>query len=206
MAAMDKLVMTIAGGARDVALQLYRRDRDHYVRLLEPYTVGNFLIDIPDFDCELFSIKDGTLVLMPAGERHCDGATFAPDKIGDLDFACAYIAHDFWYEMIDCMARDAAFVRAGFDAERLRWIGDAILAAQMKRKSGLWARVYYFAVRTFGGLFHRLGLASFALFFLSLAALSGCAGCAELPDGVFDPNDSDPVYETLPREALTHGP
>lgn len=199
---MDKLVMTLARGAGKLALQAYRRDRDHYVRLLEPYTVGRFLIDVPDFDCELFTISDGTLTLKPAGERHCDGATFAPDKIGDKDFASAYIAHDYWYEMIDAMAKEPAFEEAGLDAGKLKDFGDAILAAKMRQKSGLWARVYYWGVHTFGGMFRRLGLAAivFAL------AFSGCAGCLSLPEGIFEPSESDPIFETVPKEAQQYGP
>ena len=191
---MDKTFKLLSSVGKAV-YKLYRKDRDHYVRLLEPYTVGRFLIDIPDFDCELFTISDGTLTLKPAGERHCDGATFAPDKIGGRDFASGYIAHDYWYEMLDEMAADPAFVAAGLDIGKLREIGDAMLAAQIKLKSGLWARVYYRAVRMFGGLFRRLGLASV----LVALALSGCAGCAELPDGIFEPSGDDPVYETVPR-------
>ena len=193
--------MTLARGAGKLALQAYRRDRDHYVRLLEPYAVGRFLINVPDYDCELFTISDGTLTLKPAGERHCDGATFAPDRIGDRDFAGAYIAHDYWYEMIDRMAKEPAFMETGLDAGKLKDIGDAILAAKMQQKSGLWARVYYWGVRSFGWLFRRIGLAAIVI----ALALSGCAGCLTLPDGIFEPGDSDPIYETVPKEAQSYG-
>ena len=197
---MKQVVISLAEKVGKIALQAYRRDRDHYVRLLEPYTVGRFLIDVPDYDCELFTISDGTLTLKAAGERHCDGATFAPDKIGDKDFAGAYIAHDYWYEMIDSMAKESAFREAGLDAGKLKDIGDAILAAKMQQKSGLWARVYYWGVRTFGGLFRRLGLASLSLL-LAVVTLSGCAGCLTMPDGIFEPSGDEPSYEIVPREA-----
>lgn len=193
---MKQLVISLARRAGKTALELYRRDRDHYVRLLEPYTVGRFLIDIPDFGCDLFIIHDRVLTLKPVEARHCDGATLAPDKIGGRDFACAYIAHDFWYEMIDSMAADKAFQELGLDAERLQEIGDAMLAEQMARKSRLWARLYHWAVRRFGGFFRKHPLPVIAM---SLLLMSGCAGCAQFPDGIFEPGDDDPVYEVVPK-------
>lgn len=48
--------------------------------------------------------------------------------------------------MIDGMAPDPVFQRAILAAGKLRGIGDAVFAAKMKRKSGLWARVYHWAV------------------------------------------------------------
>lgn len=190
-----------------VAYRLYKKDRDHYVRLLEPYTVGRFLIDVPDFDCALFTISDRTLTLKPAEAKHCDGATLAPDKIGRADFACAYIPHDFWYEAINDMAEDERFKEAGLDAARLREIGDAMLGTLMKCKSGLWARLYYWAVRMFGSLARRFHMLAVAALVAAVAMLvGGCAGCLSLPDGIFEPNGSDPIYEVVPREAQPYGP
>ena len=202
-----KNTFTLLSNVGKVAYKLYKKDRDHYVRLLEPYTVGRFLIDVPDFDCALFTLQGGTLTLKPAEAKHCDGATLAPDKIGGTDFAGAYIAHDFWYEAIKDMAKDERFMEAGFDADKLQEIGDAILAAQMAVKSRFWARVYYWAVRTFGGLARRLQSVGIVAFFAALLLSSGCAGCLSLPDGIFEPSGSDPVYETTPREAsVREGP
>ena len=194
---MDKTfkLLTSVGKA---AYRLYKKDRDHYVRLLEPYTVGRFLVDVPDFDCELFTLREGVLTLKPAEARHCDGATLAPDRIGGADFASAYIAHDFWYEMIEAMAADGRFKEAGLDAGGLRKIGDAMLAAQMAVKSRFWAVVYYWFVRRFGWLARRMGVV-LAMGLASALALAGCAGCVELPGSVFEPSGEEPVYEVEPR-------
>ncbi len=197
MADMTKL-FKIAAGVGKAAYRFYKKDRDHYVRLLEPYTVGRFLIDVPDFDCELFTLQEGVLTLKPAEARHCDGATLAPDKIGGADFASAYIAHDFWYEAIKDMAKDERFKEAGLDADKLQEIGDAMLAAQMAVKSRFWARVYYWFVRRFGWLARRMGVV-LATGLASALALAGCAGCVELPDSVFEPSGEEPVYEVEPR-------
>ena len=194
---MDKTfkLLTIVGKA---AYRLYKKDRGHYVRLLEPYTVGRFLVDVSDFDCELFTLQEGVLTLKPAEARHCDGATLAPDRIGGADFASAYIAHDFWYEMIEAMAADGRFKEAGLDAGGLRKIGDAMLAAQMAVKSRFWAGVYYWFVRRFGWLARRMGVV-LAMGLASALALAGCAGCVELPGSVFEPSGEEPVYEVEPR-------
>ncbi len=197
MMSVDKTFKLLSGLGK-AAYRFYKKDRDHYVRLLEPYTVGRFLIDVPDFDCELFTLQDGVLTLKPAEARHCDGATLAPDKIGGADFASAYIAHDFWYEMIEAMAADGRFKEAGLDAGGLRKIGDAMLAAQMAVKSRFWAGVYYWFVRRFGWLARRMGVV-LAMGLASALALAGCAGCVELPGSVFEPSGEEPVYEVEPR-------
>ena len=197
MMSMDKIFKLLSGVGK-VAYRLYKKDRDHYVRLLEPYTVGRFLIDVPDFDCALFTISDRTLTLKPSEAKHCDGATLAPDKIGRADFACAYIPHDFWYEAINDMAEDERFKEAGLDAARLRKIGDAMLGALMAVKSRFWAGVYYWFVRRFGWLARRMGVV-LAMGLASALALAGCAGCVELPGSVFEPSGEEPVYEVEPR-------
>ena len=98
------------------------------------------------------------------------------------------------------MAADERFKEAGLDADKLRDIGDAMLAAQMRCKSGLWARLYYWAVRTFGGLARRFHVV--VLSALASLLVGGCAGCLALPDGIFEPSGDEPSYEIVPRDAF----
>lgn len=198
---MNTKVIEVIAKAGELAYRYYKKDRDHYVQLLEPYTVGKFLVDVPDFNCALFQIRNNVLTLKPAGAKHCDGSTLSPDKLGDADFACAYIAHDYWCEMLHVMATDAAFIAAGWTEEGLAKLGDIMFAVQMGTKSKLAAKVYYWFVRTFGGIWRKLGLCVAGL--LAVSLLAGCSGCVEIPEDVFETYGTDPVYQVVPAAEVS---
>ena len=72
-----------------------------------------------------------------------------------------------------------------------------ILMRETVSRSLPWrSRLYYWAVRTFGGAYHRLAVLVVALG--TLLALGGCAGCTA-PDGVFDSSGELPLYHVVPR-------
>lgn len=187
----------------------YEKDRDHLVRLDEDFHVGRLVRsfhyagkDLPvlDFECEHFRIRDAELTLFAdrAGERPVsDGATLAPDKLAGVDLAAGYLPHDFLYTHLEDMARDEAWAAAGWTKESLRAFFDAILGNMIEwkeRKAGKepWrSRLYHGAVRAFGGIAHRTGIACLAL------ALAGCA----IP-GVIEPGGDEPAYTVVPRSTV----
>jgi hypothetical protein len=184
----------------------YEKDRDHLVRLDEDFHVGRLVRsfhyagkDLPvlDFECEHFRIRDAELTLFAdrAGERPVsDGATLAPDKLAGVDLAAGYLPHDFLYTHLEDMARDEAWAAAGWTKESLRAFFDAILGNMIEwkeRKAGKepWrSRLYHGAVRAFGGIAHRTGIACLALF------LAGCA----IPS-VIEPGGEEPKYTVEKR-------
>lgn len=190
----------MARRAYRAARAAYRRDRDHFVALDAPYTVGTFApvfrgLAVPEwYESPLFSIRSRTLELRVAAPEYCDGATLAPDRVGSIDLACAYIAHDYWYCMIRRMLADAAW--EGWTEADLRALGDAMLGRIIQARSPILAMPYYWAVRAFGGIFRRW-FAGALLAAAVGALLGGCAGCA-IP-AVFEPLGEDPQYHVVPR-------
>lgn len=200
-------------------IRAYKADRDHLVRLDEDFFVGTFAetfpwkdasgkpVELPilDFRCDAFSIVDRKLVCYKAKEPRSDGATFAPDKVGKVDLASGYIAHDDIYDAMKKIAEDPAWKAAGWTEEAVRALADAVLAWMIRYEELLvhpdrppWIhRVYHAAVRAFGGLAHRIGIRCLALAFAF--AVAGC-GCAQLPE-VFTPSGERPVYTVVKRGA-----
>lgn len=196
---MKKKVTTAAIAIMSEAI---RADRDHTCELMQDYVVGKFDEKVlgkyvPDYECEAFDISN-RLLTIHKGFNDCDGATFAPDRL-IIDIAKGYIPHDAGYAAIEQMAADPRWIANGWTESEIRKLWDIVLgqcldcAAQKekgwrKTVSSLVARVYYRAVRLFGGLFHKSAKIIIILFLLSLL-LSGCS----IPDG-FTPTDNDPIY------------
>ena len=200
-------------------ISAYKADRDHLVRLDEDFFVGTFAetfpwkdadgkpVELPilDFHCDAFSIVDRKLVCYKAKEPRSDGATLAPDKVGKVDLASGYIAHDDLYAAMQRIAEDPAWKAAGWTEEAVRALADAVLAWMIRYEElrvhpdrPPWIhRVYHAAVRAFGGLAHRIGIRCLALAFAF--AVAGC-GCAQLPE-VFTPSGERPVYTVVKRGA-----
>jgi len=205
-------------------ISAYKADRDHLVRLDEDFFVGTFAetfpwkdasgkpVELPilDFHCDAFSIVDRKLVCYKAKEPRSDGATFAPDKVGKVDLASGYIAHDDIYDAMKKIAEDPAWKAAGWTEEAVRALADAVLAWMIRYEElrvhpdrPPWIhRVYHTAVRAFGGIAHRIGIRCLALAFAF--AVAGC-GCAPLPE-VFTPSGQRPVYTVVKRATAAPDP
>jgi hypothetical protein len=189
----------------------YKADRDHLVRLDRDFYVGTFADvfpygenDLPvlDFRCRDFSIVDRQLTLYASQEAKSDGATLAPDKVTGVDLAAGYLPHDYLYGHLDEMANDPAWKAAGWTKDALRALFDSVLGKMIEREEKAkgripWiSRLYYGAVRVFGGLAHKIGIHCLAILF----AL-GVAGCV-FPDS-FTPSDEKPDYTVVPRDAAS---
>lgn len=185
-AAVAKAVKTVAG--------VIEKDRDHKIRILKDYHAGTILA--PDVKTDDFEIKDCELTVFATGDREpvVDGATFAPDKIGSLDIASGYILHDLFYEHMEEIAE-----HWDTTPSKVRELADAVLANAIEQSGGWGARVvsrvYYYAVRVFGALAHKIGK-MFHVFVAVLVCGAFIAGCAAPPD-VFE-KDEDPDYERVP--------
>ena len=185
-----------------------RRDRDHRVRLLESFVVGK----LPEtfrghkmatWESEKVRIDESRILTIlpdaPDAEPQCDGATFAPDKIAGIDIAPAYIPHDALYGDLDAMAADARWRDLGWTRRDLRALFDMVLGAMIRREEDRegrrphWiSRLYYGAVRVFGGIYHAAAR-TLGLILLAALAAGWAGGCTGIPDG-FEPGDADPVY------------
>lgn len=183
----------------------YRSDSGNRYALTEPLTIprvrcravgvepfawrGRWVAVEPNADGETIRI---TVSPYTAEDGVCDGCSLAPDFRGCIEAA---LFHDPWYLELDRMAADT-----GVPLPLLRRLGDAVFGAlcQCYGAPGIVARVYYNAVRWFGGVFHRIrhgGGAAVVAVVLAALALAGCAGgCAGIPD-ILDGDPDAPVWE-----------
>lgn len=192
----------VTGAAIVIMNEAIRADRDHQCELTADYVVGKFdekVLDkfVPDYECAAFDISNGLLTIHK-GFNDCDGATFAPDKL-IIDIAKGYIPHDAGYAAIEQMAADPRWIANGWTESEIRKLWDIVLGQCLdhsaKQQSGwrkaaasIVARVYYRAVRLFGGIFHKSAKIILLIFLMSLL-LTGCS----IPGG-FSPTDEEPVY------------
>jgi len=192
------------------AKELYKLDQKRRVRVNKDAIIGRFHDEvvfpdgsrraIADFACADFSIVAGVLTVFATGDRDpfCDGSSLAPDRIGSWDTIKAALGHDAIYEYQEKIA--AAW---GWAVEDVRWLADAMFgdvlldeaarqkSAVMRTAGGVFSRIYYWAVRNFGGIYHRAKSGAV----VCVAALV-LAGCASIP-GVFDPSGEQPDYTIL---------
>lgn len=185
--------------------KIIEEDKNHRIRLKEDFVVGSFKIQMPDFDCVDFCIKDKKMIVKKEAAS-IDGASCAPDKF-IIDMACGYIPHDVWYQHLEEMAAHPDFQALGYTYDKLRKIGDDVFGikllqeaskegTQFKRTGAtLVSKIYYNAVRWFGGIFHKLGKLFCIAFAVSL--LTGCTGCAMPDSSIFEPSDEEPQYEVI---------
>ena len=201
-------------------------DRDHLVRLVRPVAICRLQKSVyghavPDWHGRLLDIADHVVTILPPepGTETCDGASFCPDRIDalDLDLAPSYLTHDAGTEEMDAIAKDPAWIEAGWTQPELRRLWDDILGMMVRRQAealkgwkrlagnGL-ARVMRSAVRALGGIMH--GHLS-ALAAAALLSLGG--GCAVPPDGtvvedwIWKPGDTI-EYTVIPKDAGAGSP
>lgn len=205
----------IAKEARKVAKkvkELYDLDQKKRVIMKRDIILGRFRNDIvfpdgsvrsvPDFWCDDFAIVDGVFEVFATGDRDpfCDGSSLAPDKIGSWNTIKAALGHDAGYEHLEEIAE-----AWGWTTEEVRWLFDAMFGnllhaetesqknAVMRVAGNAFEKIYYWAVRRFGGFYHSVKQAAPALLALLLVA-----GCLAIPD-VFEPSDEQPeVAEAKP--------
>lgn len=174
------------------AIQL---DRANRYALLSPWTLPKLAEAIPDYEDDLFLIRDSVITVKPYSGNVCDGATLAPDRIGSWQPVIGAIFHDPWYERSDAMA-----VAWGWPAGAVRKLGDRIFYGILLEVTPGWlARIYYRAVRVFGGIAHFVMQAAAVAIILSICC-AGCSGCTG-PDSPWD----DPSGFVLPEYEQTAG-
>lgn len=153
-------------------LNLIRKDRDHHIRITKDYVAG--FSDVPDYYCDDFKIENKKITVFATSSRplEIDGATLAPDKIGNLDLAAGYILHDLIYTHLEDIAK--TWNRSSFTVRK--W-ADCVLQnaieQQSSKHSKTIANIYYFASRMFGGIAHFLG--KFFILLMILIYMNGCA-------------------------------
>lgn len=192
--------------------ELYELDQKKRIRVMRDIILGRFRDDIvfpdgsvrsvPDFWCDDFAIVDGVFEVFATGDRDpfCDGSSLAPDEIGSWKTIKAALGHDAGYEHLEEIAE-----AWGWTTEEVRWLLDAmfgnLLHAETERQKNAVMRVagnalekiYFWAVRRFGGFYHSVKQAAPALLVLLFVA-----GCLAIPD-VFEPSDEQPeVAESKP--------
>ena len=200
-----------------------RRDRANAYGLSEPWTLPRLGGDLPKLglmppvegfrDERLFVTPEFVTVLpFPCRAAECDGCTLAPDTWWELRTWVGAIFHDRWYLSMEDIAR-----AWGWPVAKVRKLGDVLFASildalceglpfwsRLRAKAAV--RLYYTAVRAFGGIGHRAfkrlegtgehgedGEAASGrvivpvfLVFLGCLSLCGCSGCA-VPQGFEDP-------------------
>ena len=195
--------------------KLYKRDRANEYILPKDC---DFLIHIttPDYNGKFWKFRpaDGLpgmthVTLLAYGRGVCDGASWAPDGPDGVKPAAA--AHDPGYLELEAIARAWAgedyapgtmferdfMARVGskgspyWTVADVRHLFDAIFGDAIAEVSS-WptlTRIYYSAVRTFGGICHTSGrLLPTASLLLLMSILSGCSGCQEVKDIADWPN------------------
>ena len=200
-----------------------RRDRANAYGLSEPWTLPRLGGDLPKLglmppvegfrDERLFVTPEFVTVLpFPCRAAECDGCTLAPDTWWELRTWAGALFHDRWYLSMEDIARAWRWPVA-----KVRKLGDVLFASildalceglpfwsRLRAKAAV--RLYYTAVRAFGGIGHRafkrlegstvngvngVNAASllplftaFTLF--TVLSCAGCSGCA-VPQGFEDP-------------------
>lgn len=177
--------------AGKAALKAHKQDRSNRYELREAWIIPPPDDDtvIPDYDGLFLKVVNRETTYLPdGGAANIDGASFAPDTIGSRNsFVEAAIAHDLWYNELEAIA-DAW----GWSRRRVRKLADRIFYSIALQFCGdrLWPLVYYFAVRPFGGVFHKV-----ARYLLWLAIISVAISCVAPKPLWTDTVIPPPVYE-----------
>lgn len=194
---MNKTTAVVAQKIIRELVKAVRKDASNRYRLIEPWTLPRLSRRIPDYEDELFLIRDSVITIKTYGGDICDGASLAPDRIGPWKMVIGSLFHDAWYYKM-CEIAEAWQM----PLRDVRLLGDdifyGILAIISPR---LLSRIYYRAVRLLGGHYNSVGrmfkrLVLVAAFSALLCA--GCSGCA-VPGHIFE-NPEDfvaPEYEQV---------
>lgn len=207
-----------AGKMAQKAKELYELDQKKRIIVKQNIILGRFhqalnfpdgsIRSVPDFLCDDFGIIDGVFEVFATDDREpiIDGSSLAPDKIGSWNTIKAAIGHDCGYEHLEEMAE-----AWGWKVEDVRWLLDAmfgnLLEAETARQQtqvmrvagGVFTRIYFWAVRRFGGIYHDVKKVAPALLAVLLIG-----GCLAIPD-VFEPSDEQPEVEEAQAAALDAG-
>lgn len=154
-------------------------DQNCRIVILEDFSAGRFLVDIPNFKCDDFEIKDNCMTIFKTGSRQpiCDGASLVPDEVKGFTALVSSIVHDMLYAHLEEIAE-----AWGWDVADVRKLADDVFGNDLlaRNKGGLGrllSNVYYWGVRLFGGIYHNAKKTSVFLIFslVSLVAFGGNA-------------------------------
>jgi hypothetical protein len=166
-------------------VQYVREDLDDVYELLQDWQLPRLRFDVPNLDCEAFTIRDNVITVkafggFTNGVVNCDGCTLAPEK-AIIKTTIGAVFHDRWYMFLEYIAK-----AWGWTVRMVRKLGDLIFAnillllarmhSGIKRAGAVVvANVYYAGVVAFGGFAHMV----YKVFALALVCgvCSGCAGC-----------------------------
>jgi hypothetical protein len=169
------------------ALKAYQKDKRNRYHLNAPWTLPRIDETIPDYEDDLFRIRDSVITVKPYAGNICDGCSLAPDKIGSkIKPVVGALFHDPWYIRGELIAEEW-----GWDVKRVRALGDRVFYGILIQYAGPVAKPYYRFVRGLGGLYHSIK-AALALAVLVAVVGGGCC----TPDDPFDGRPIDkPDYQ-----------
>lgn len=154
-------------------------DQNCRIVILQDFNAGQFLIDIPNYKCDDFEIKDNAMIIFATGSRApiCDGASLVPDEVKGFSALVSSIVHDMLYAHLEEIANEW-----GWEAGDVRKLADDVFGNDLKARNKGWfgqlmSSIYYWGVRLFGGLYHNAKKTSIFLI-VSLVSMGAFGGNA----------------------------
>lgn len=235
--ALPKILKVVNTAIKKDRAQAYGLKEDWTLPALSRDRLAPLGLFPPDVATDAFDIVDGvvTVLAYPTSSENCDGCSLAPDELpktfGGIKFLVGALFHDAWYRDLEVLTYFFRLaepaepgLKAGWTTKKVRKLGDMIFAGVLnalveqeltgfqKWLGRQWVKVYYWAVRVFGGLYHKPSQA-FAptavrpavrpavrvlVIALSLSvSVAGCGGCAA-PQPFADPSAlTMPKYEHI---------
>ncbi len=172
-------------------VEAVRKDRANRYALTKPWVLPRISRTLPDYEDELFLIRNSVITVKTYSGDVCDGASLAPDRIGPWRLVIGSLFHDPWYDSMHRMS-----VAWDMPVREVRLIGDDVYYGILILISPRWiARTYYRVVRLLGGSYHFLAR-SVAVGVIIALCCAGCSGCS-VPNDIFDNPDDFvlPDYE-----------
>jgi hypothetical protein len=171
--------------------KMWDADRNHRYRLNQAWSLPRLVEAVPDYHGKHVTIEDSVITIQPNDVS--DGCTLAPDKVGQWILVEAALAHDAIYDEIEQIAEAWRWKPARVRA----WADDVFFAIARARAPHWLARIYWHAIRVFGGIAHAVGRLTAVAILCGVAA--GCGGCGT-PGDPFDGGEIDPAdYERIEK-------
>lgn len=193
---MAQMTSYLIRQAVKAALRAYKQDRSNRYRIDVDWPAPRLKHAVPDYHGTSVWFVDRTPIVKQGYVS--DGATMAPDKIGSWSFLQAAFLHDAIYEELEAIA--AAW---GWSVAAVRKLADDMfLHIACRHAPTRVARIYYRAVRRFGGAAHDVMQAAAAITIITLLA-AGCSGCTT-PANPFEDIERDYVEPEYTKIAALH--
>lgn len=142
-------------------IKLIKQDRNNQYVLLERWELPPWHEELPPYDDGILEINGHNIAFNPFGPDECDGASFAPDIVGELEVVIASLQHDVCYRRVNKVHR--AWKAYGWTKKRIRRLFDHVfysilhrLAVEQTKDPEFYIRIaktYHAGPYRFGGLF-----------------------------------------------------